>query len=372
MVYLIGVQNQNKGSINSLSFGKKEGGKRSKCENHDRLMYEEKKKHPITTNVKIQADKFVNAFTKYPQKGLKGSKNSNFYEFLTMGMVPYLTGSAMMIAVFNLASKFFDTPAAVNASKLGKKMGLGVLFYGIGKTFSKKFIETPVNLKYDIDVNIPYEKVIHELPEQGNTNNLVTREYHKAYESVDFPRWDLFYNNPSFGPDRNSYYKKVGKKMGIKDEDLDHADQKVKPLIKEKVIKTKLFSTLSSYFWAATGVGVAMQKPWENLVINPVKRIKNYQNYKQVAQAAKENGMNVAKYNNFAKDFGKKFVESCKEFVNNGHKGMRIAGRSLLGLAVGMTLLGNLSTLLDFNKGRGASSQASSSLIDESKEKVVC
>ena len=372
MVYSIGVQNQNNGSIKTLSFGKKEEGKRSKCENHDALMYDEKRKHPITTNVKIQADKFVNAFTKYPQKGLKGSKNSNFYEFLTMGMVPYLTGSATMIAVFNLASKFFDTPAAVNASKLGKKMGLGVLFYGIGKTLSKKFIETPVNLRYGIDVNLPYKKVIHELPEQGNTNNLVTQEYHKAYESVDFPRWDLFYNNESFGPDRNSYFEKVGKKMGIQDDDLDHADQKVKPLIKEKVIKAKLFSTLSSYFWAATGVGIAMQKPWENLVINPAKRVANYKNYKKVAEAAKEKGMNVAKYNNFAKDFGKKFVESCKEFVNNGHKGMRIAGRSLLGLAVGMTLLGNLSTLLDFNKGRGASSQASSSLIDESKEKVVC
>ncbi len=372
MVYSIGVQNQNTRSLSSVSFGRKGTDKKSECENKDVLMYDEKKKHPISTSVKIQTDKLVKAFTKYPEKGLKGSKNANFYEFLTMGTVPYLAGSAMMIAVFNLASKFFDTPAAVNASKLGKKMGLGVLFYGIGKTLSKKLIETPVNLRYEIDVNLPYEKVIHELPEQGNTDNLVAKEYHKAYESVDFPRWDLFYNNKSFGPDRNSYYKKVGKRMGIDDEDLDHADQKVKPLIREKVIKTKLFSTLSSYFWAATGVGIAMQKPWENLVINPVKRIKNYQNYKQVAQAAKEEGIKIAKYDNFAKDFGKRFIQSSKEFLNNKSKSLKIAGRSLFGLAVGMTLLGNFSTLFDFNKSRGAKAHASSSLIDESKEKVVC
>ena len=30
-------------------------------------------------------DKFIKAFTVYPAKGLNGSKNSNFYEFLTMG-----------------------------------------------------------------------------------------------------------------------------------------------------------------------------------------------------------------------------------------------------------------------------------------------
>ena len=370
MVYLTGVQNQNTQNMSYVSFGKKEKDK-SKCENHDKLMYEEKKKHPITTAAKIQTNKLVNAFTKYPKKGLEGSKNANFYEFLTMGTVPYLIGSGMLMAVFNLASRFFDTPAAVNASKLGKKMGLGVLFYGVGKTLSKKLIETPLNMKYGIDVNLPYKKVINELPEERNKNNLVTHEYHKAFESVDFPRWDLFYNNESFGTERNSYFAKVGKKMGIKDDDMEHADQKVKPLIKEKVVKTKLYSTLSSYLWAATGVGIAMQKPWENFVINPVKRMANYKNYKKLAQSAKEQGRNIAKYDNIVKDFGKKFGESCKEFVNNSSKSTKIAGRILLGSAIGMTLLGNFSTLFDFNK-KGANAQASSSLIDESKEKVVC
>ena len=144
-------------------------------------MYTEAKRHPITTGLKIQSDKLKNAFTKYPKKGFKGSKNANFYEFLTMGMVPYLTGSAMMIGVFNFASKFFNTEAATNSAKLGKRMGLGVVLYGLGKTLSKKLIEKPVKMKYGIDVNLPYKKVINELPEEDNKDNLVAHEYHKAY-----------------------------------------------------------------------------------------------------------------------------------------------------------------------------------------------
>ena len=372
MVYIAGVNNISPNNAKSLSFKAKEKDTKSVCENKDTLMYMEKKNHPITTNLKIQGYKLANAFTKYPKKGFKGSKNSNFYEFLTMGMVPYLVGSGMMMAVFNAASKFFDTPSAVNASKIGKGMGLGVLFYGLGKTLSKKLIEVPVNMKYGIDVNLPYKKIIYELPDKDNKDNLVTHEYHKAFESVDFPRWDLFYNNETFGDKRNDYYVKVGKKLGINEQDLEHADQKVKPIIKEKVVKTRLFSTLSSYLWAATGVGIAVQKPWENFVINPVKRIANYKNYKQVLNQAKESGRNIAKYDNFIKDFGKKFAKSCKEFINGNNPKSNIAGRILLGAAVGMTLLGNFSTLFDFNKYKGNKIAPATSLIDDSKEKVVC
>lgn len=355
----------------NVSFGNKETNEKKEHHENDVLLYDEKKKHPVTTGLKIQADKFKNACTTYPKKGFSGSKNSNFYEFLTMGMVPYLTGSAMMIAVFNLANKFFDTPAAKNASKLGKKMGLGVVAYGLAKTLSKKFVEVPVNMKYGIDVNLPYKKKINELPEKGNEDNLVSYEYHKAFESVDFPRWDLFYDNEKFGEDRNAYFKSVGKKMGLKDEDLEQADQRVKPLIKEKLIKTKLFSTLSSYLWAATAVGVSMQKPWEKLNFNPVEIIRNAKNNRAIAQEAKAQGQKVMK-SGFIKDFGKAFVESCKEFVNNSSKSTKIAGRLLLGSAIFMTLAGNFSTLRDFNNNRRGQSQASTSLIDEGKEKAVC
>ncbi len=368
MVYNLGLQNINN-NHGIISFGSKQDKEKKIEHKSDVLLYDEKKKHPLILGAKIQADKLEKACTIYPKKGLQGSKNANFYEFLTMGEVPYLIGSGMMIATFNLASKFFDTPSAQSASKIGKKMGLGVLLYGLGKTFSKKLIEVPVNMKYGIDVNLPYKKKIDELPEYNNKkDDLVSYEYHKAYESVDFSRWDLFYDNKSYGDERNSYYKKIGKKLGLTNEELGTAaDQKVKPLITDKVVKTKVFSTLSSYLWAATGVGIAMQKPWENITFNPKKIIQTFKNNSKIIEQNEH-----AIKNNWFKDFGKRFGESCYKLVNNESKSASIAGRLLLGSAVAMTLLGNFSTLFDFNKNRGTNSSAATSIIDENKEKVVC
>ncbi len=367
MVNSINIHNQNINRYNAVSFGKKEKKEKIKKDIQDGdkplLMYQAKKRHPITTAIKVNGSQLKNAFTTYPQKGLQGSKNSNFYEFLSMGKVANLLGSVTMIALFNAANDSYKIPDKACAEIKGKQMGLGVIFYGLAKALSRKLIETPVNLKYGIDVNVPYKKKITELPEKGNKDNLIAHEYHKAYESVDFPYWDLFYDNKSFGDKRNSYYQKIGKKMGIKDNDLEHADQKVKPLIRKKIVKTKLYSTLTSYLWAAVGVGIASQKPLGELPIGKARK----KGYSDVLQ----NG--VAKNKRFfAVDFGKRFVKSCKEFVNNERKPNRIGARVLLGTAIAATLIGNLATLLDFNKSKGANASAVSPLIDESKEKVVC
>ena len=120
------------------SFGAEKQEKRSKCENVDMIMAELMAKKPISTTLEIQTDKLKNAFTKYPIKGLKGSKNANFYEFLTMGQVPYLVGSATLMAVFNAANKHFAPFAKEKASALGKKMALGVVFYGLAKELVNK------------------------------------------------------------------------------------------------------------------------------------------------------------------------------------------------------------------------------------------
>ncbi len=359
MVYQPGIQNNNS-YRSSVSFAKNKDTKGKKKEKyvHDAyLMVEEREKHPLLLGAKIQADKLVKAFTVYPKKGLKGSKNANFYEFLTMGTVPYLAGSAMLIAVFNFAAKYFKTEAFTKSLKHGQKMALGVLFYGLAKTFSKKLIELPVKWKHGIDVNLPYKKEIKEIPEEDNKKNLIKYEYHKAYESVDFPRWDILYDNENFGKERNAYYDKIAKKMHLNTGDLTSSDQKVKPKIKEKLIQTKLFSTIASYLWAAVGVGVAMQEPFERISFIP-ERLKLGYGIKNPLQ--------------FVKLFGKRFVESCKSFVNNSNKSSAIAGRILLGTAIGVTLLGNFKTLFDFNKDKGSKNKAAVSLIDKTKEKVVC
>ncbi|MBQ3642371.1 hypothetical protein II906_10685 [bacterium] len=402
MVEKIGVQGYNS-ALKRMTFGKSEEPKKSECENKDTIVLG-------ASPVKITGNKLVNAFTKYPVKGLKGSKNANFYEFLTMGVVPYLAGSAALMGVFNLARAFFNTADAVPAAKLGNKMALGVALYGIAKTASKKLIENPVKRKFGIDVNMPYKKVIYELPEDGNENDLVSHEYHKVYESVDFPRWDLLYNNPDFGEERNSYFDKIAKKMKIDKKGLEQSDQKVKPAIKEKLIQTKVFSTLSSYLWAATAVGVAMQSPWESFTLKGEReRLKQIPDAMKRAfpkgsfSKIKEAGKVLSEKDGFSKikEAGKivseegfskikeagrvlsdkiTFVKSCKYFVNgtvekgtdiNNIKRNKIAGLALLGAAIGMTMLGNFITLKNVNKNRGAENGASP-LIDKDREKVVC
>lgn len=242
-----------------------------------RILAKEHSMFPVLTSIKTEKHKLKNAFTTYPQKGMTGSKNANFYEFLTMGKVPYLIGSAGLIAVFNLATKGYNNTTAMGwARETGKQMGIGVVLYGIAKTLSKKLIELPVKHKFGIDVNLPYEEIKNEIPEDRNKNNLIAKEYHKVYESVDFPRWDLLYDEKYYGEERNAYFDKIAKKMKIATPDMEHADQEVKPKIREKVIQTRLYSTLSSYLWAATAVGIASQDPFKHIKINPKERISNF------------------------------------------------------------------------------------------------
>ncbi len=319
------------------------------------LLINEREKHPIATNLRITTDKFQNALTVYPVKGLKGSRNANFYEFLTMGMVPYVAGSAGMIAVFNLANRAFKSADKFNASVLGRKMALGVVFYGITKNLSQKLIEAPLKAKTGIDVSLPYRRKIYELPDSANDKDLQAFEYHKVFESVDFPRWDLLYDSKFYGDDRNSYYDHVAAKMGY-GENLNDSDQIIKPKIKEKVVQARTFETFSKYLWAAVSVGVAMQKPWDRLASTSLRTIKS------------------AGLRGTVLDFGRDILKSCKDFYKGGSsptKASSAVSKALLGLAVGTTLIGNLVTLIDFNKIRGKKA-AAAPIIDDSKAKVVC
>ena len=154
-----------------------------------KLPYDEdtRLRNNILTRTRIGFDKFTNALTLYPAKGIKGSRNSNFYEYLTMGSVPYIVGSLTLMSVFNSANKYFDVFSRSKAGPVGQKMALGVLFYGVAKQLSKSFVTTPVKMLTGVDVNIPYAKVVYEHPEYVDDTDITSIEYHKVYESVDFP-----------------------------------------------------------------------------------------------------------------------------------------------------------------------------------------
>lgn len=372
MIHPIGSLYNN--STNKLQSFQQNQDKKEKTEDHDMLLVKQKEGAPISTNAKIFMDKVQNAVTVYPVKGMAGSKNANFYEFLTMGIVPYTIGSLMLMAVFNGANKFFSVNAAKKASSIGRKMAIGVVLYAVAKNISKKLIELPIKAKYGVDVNLPYKKVVNELPESPNDKDLKSYEYHKAYESVDFPRWDLFYNQDFYGDKRNSYYDHVAKKMGM-GENLVDADQKVKPKIKELVIKSRTFTTIAQYLWAATAVGIAAQAPWDAF---GNKKVRIHLSLKTLPEAIKRNLKDLPNFMKKFPDFIKRlytaFTKSCVEFVKGGqtpYKPRGIAAKALLFSAIGITLAGNIATLVDFKK-RKCDKAAAVSLIDDSKAKVVC
>lgn len=303
---------------NRIGFSANTDEKKELKYNHDTLL----SNNPVT-KFKIGMDKFTNAITVYPAKGLKGNKNANFYEFLTMGIVPYLTGSLTLMAVFNAANKFYKPFAKTKASALGQKMALGVLFYGILKSISKSLITTPVKLLTGVDTERPYAKVIYELPDDINDSDITSIEHHKVFESVEFPRWDLLYGDEANGKKRNYRYDKIAKKLGM-GKNLKDSDQEVKPRIKEIVVKTNMAKNISSYLWAATGVGLAFQTPWEKFF-----KVMTFKFWKP-----KEFGKAV-------NTFGDSLAESATKFFKGEGKGIqKHAGKLLLGSAILSSVLG--------------------------------
>ena len=308
----------------------------------------------FSNRIRIGMDKLTKAFTVYPAKGLTGSKNSNFYEFLTMGTVPYLVGSATLMAIFNAPNKSFMPDSKVAANSLGRKMALGVLFYGVFKSLSKSFIDAPVKWFTGIDTQLPYAKVNYQLQENPDDYNLTSIEYHKVGESVDFTRWDQLYGDPKKGQDLNFRYDKIAKKNGL-GENLNDSDQEVKPIYKEVLVKSNLARSFSSYMWAATGVALAFQKPWDNFFRSATMKF-----------------WKVNEFTHSLKVFGQSFVQSCKELYKGSPDAVKHfdkhAGKYLLGASVVVTALGLLNTLHITKK---PPKHVSEQVMDSNKESVV-
>ncbi len=332
---------------NSINFSADSNPKDKKTleYDHDTLL-----PNNIYTYTRIGMDKLTNAFTLYPAKGLKGSKNANFYEFLTMGTVPYLIGSAGLMAVFNFANKFFSPFDKVQASKIGQKMALGVLFYGVAKSLSKQLISRPVNMLTGVDTDQPYAKVIYELPDNINDTDITSIEYHKVFESVEFPRWDLLYGDEAKGQKRNFRYDKIAKKLNM-GENLNDSDQETKPRIKEIIVKSNVAKSISSYMWAATGVALAFQKPWEDYFNAMTFKFWKPQEFLKSLKV-----------------FGASFVKSAKDLYKGEGTGIaKHAGKILLGAAVLSSVLGVINTVA----GSKQTPKSKSDIIKPDEKHVV-
>ncbi len=307
------------------------------------------------TRIKQGFQKTSSAFLDYPAKGLKGDINSNFYEFLTMGTVPYVIGSAMLMYVFN----------AVKPSAAGKKLALGVLFYGLFKNLSKNLVTTPVRMATGVDTEMPYENIVYPLPkEAGESAHIeVQHQQRKVYDSKEFFRKDLL---------NREYFDKVAAKVGL-GKDLNDSVSEVSPIIQNIVATSNTAKSLSTYAWAAVGVGLAAQDSWVDF-FNAYSKRKSYVAKADEGFLAKMCGkFKVFGENswNLIKTFGQSFTDGCKSLWCGSPKDtgyMKHAGKGLVGLAAGLTVLLTANTII---RAKNMAKNKNVNTINKSKESTV-
>lgn len=303
------------------------------------------KKTPLT-GPRIVADKLVKGVFSYAPKGMQGSKNSNFYEYLSLGMIPYIVGSGMMVATTVAATKFFNPNDAKASKMIGKGAALGVVFYAMMKWLGGKVMEKGTEVITGVDMGMPYKKIISELPENGKEK--VATEFHRVFESVDFPRWDLINKQGEANGNRYEYYDKIAKeKLGC-DEQLNAPDQAVQPLIKKALTKAMAAKSISSFLWAAVGVAIAAQKDFAEFAC-----FRNKPTFKEFITKVPVN-----------------FVKTLKNASVSLWKGSspssKLVGRGLVIGAAASTVLG----LLNVKRGYKIDTKPTKSQIDYKKEYV--
>lgn len=321
----------------------------------------------LSTRLEQGTQKTMSAFVDYPVKGLKGDINSNFYEFLTMGIVPYIAGSAMFMVVFNVLNlgKHLGARDAKAASKLGKKMALGVVMYGAMKNLSKHLVTKPIKAATGVDTEMPYQNKVYNLPKGAGENAEIEVQWQqrKIYDSKEFFRKDLL--------DR-AYFDKVAKKLGL-GENLNDSISESTPIIQNIVATSNTAKSLSSYCWAAVGVGLAMQDTWGDFF----DAVSNRKLYK----TGNDEGF-LSRHSGRAANFGKNCYLLTKEFIkslgrsfkqlwngNPAHSGfMKHSGKALLAFS---TLVTAGLTANSIYRAKNMAKNLNTNTIDKTKESTV-
>lgn len=324
------------------------------------------------TRMKQGTQKTMSAFIDYPVKGLKGDINSNFYEFLTMGIVPYVLGSAMFMVVFNALNlgKHLGARDAKAASVLGKKMALGVVLYGVMKNISKNLVTKPIKAATGVDTDMPYQNKVYNLPKEAGENAEIEVQWQQrtVYDSKEFFRKDLL--EKEFKD--KAYFNNVAKNLGL-GENLNDSVSETTPIIQNIVATSNTAKTISSYCWAAVGVGLAMQDSWTeffNSFSNRAKYIakENENIFSKIFGKTK----NLCKNSyNLIVDFVKASAKSCKqlwsgEAVNKGF--MKHSGKALIGFSTLVTAGLTANSIL---RAKNLARNSNESSIDFTKESTV-
>lgn len=307
----------------------------------------------LQTQLKQSTQKTMSAFIDYPAKGLKGDVNANFYEFLTMGIVPYVLGSAVFMTVFGLSNK------------TGKKLSLGVLLCAAMKSLSKRFVTTPVKAFTGVDTEMPYQNKVYNLPKYAGEDADVDPRWQqrKVFDSKEFFRKDLL---------KKEFFDKVAIRLGM-DENMPDTVTATTPIIQNVIATTNTAKSISSSCWAAVGVGLAVQDTWLDF-FDAIKNRKRFVGNEQKSAMGKFGG----KIKNFgentltlSKEFFKSFARSWKQLWNGNpaHSNFRKhAGKALI-LASTLTTLGLTANVI--KKAHKMASDMNIETIDKTKESTV-
>jgi len=217
-------------------------------------------KQDVFLGAKAEAHKFYNDIFTYFPKGFAGSKNSDFYEYLSLGKVPNLIGSALLIALPTLANSLFNSNDAKYAGINGKQVGAGVVLYAVGKWAYQKLSKTLVYASTGVNLDMKAIKKVNELPELGQEKGLVRTQYHGVYDSVQFPRLDLLTKDGELNHN-NAYYHddKVVKRAGFKKK-MNASNQIASEKVRSLKARETAMENIGKYIVAGTGVAYGFQK----------------------------------------------------------------------------------------------------------------
>lgn len=314
----------------------------------------------IGTRFNQGSQKLLSAFIDYPVKGLMGDKNANFYEFLTMGIVPYVLGSVMFMTVFNI-TKHLDPYGKKMASNLGRKMALGVILYGVFKGLSKHLVTKPVKKFTGVDTEMPYQNKVYNLPKSADdsANIDIQWQQRKVFDSKEFYRKDLL--------DRE-YFDNIAKKVGL-GENLNDSVSETSPIIQNIVATSNLAKSLSSYCWAGVGVGLATQDAWLDFftTLNNKKHFKAKPDGNFMTKILGRIRTLVENAYDGTISFAKSFINACSQMWNGNpaKEGFsKHAGKSFILFSAGLTALLTANSII---KAKNMAKDKNVNSIDKSK-----
>ena len=144
---------------------------------------------------------------------------------------------------------------------------------------------------------------------------------------------------------------KIAKKNGL-GENLPASDTEVKPLIKDVISRSNTAKSISSYLWAAVGVGLAVQSSWNHFFksLSGASWRKFKPSSANAGMVEKFAGKTLNTTKNIlriSKSFGRSFVDASKELYK-GSEGSIIkkhGGKALIGIALLSSVFGALNTI---------------------------